>query len=399
MARVFSWKLDDYKYGYIIPPKGNGPHISKRVEDKEKLSEMAETVKGMDKETYTRLFNELNQEVYDMLHVSISGSADDYYGNESVDSNYIILTGKDGANGKSMLTEEDLKKIEKTVTEKINIAKAEINAAEKSLKAWVVNKTNSTMETSMEITQESVENMNAINQSLREQLENAESYLNTAASLFDFNGYGITRNKIVSTISNSNSALTLASVANKTASEAIDELKSVSESLSSLQNEQSILKKNIKNVNDSMLTNIGNVKQQINEIKEDVENAKMTAYSQTASTENGTLLGVGRKKMARNENSPNSIITNVVQNGDKTYTSLVKIGDENYFINVLPSGETLNDENAKDGLTLSKTGFRYLNNGAEILISDGIIRLSGKNGNGSIEINDDGVFINGKKCK
>ena len=399
MARVFSWKLDDYKYGYIIPPKGNGPHISKRVEDKGKLSEMAETVKGMDKETYTRLFNELNQEVYDMLHVSISGSADDYYGNESVDSNYIILTGKDGSNGKSVLTEEDLKKIEKTVTEKINIAKAEINAAEKSLKAWVVNKTNSTMETSMEITQESVENMNAINQSLKEKLENAENYLKTAASLFDFNGYGITRNKIVSTISNSNSALTLASVANKTASEAMEELKSVSENLSSLQSEQSTLKKNIKSINDSMLTNIGKVKQQIYEIKEDVENTKMTAYSQTESTENSTLLGIGRKKRARNENSPNSIITNVVQNGDKTYTSLVKIGDENYFINVLPSGETLNDENVKDGLTLSKTGFRYMNNGAEILISDGTIKLSGKNGNGSIEINDDGVFINGKKAK
>lgn len=399
MARVFSWKLDDYKYGYIIPPTGNGPHISERITTESLLSKMAETVKGMDKETYNRMFNELNKEVYDMFHVSISGSADDYYGNESIDSNYIILTGKDGANGKSALTEEDLKKIEKTVTEKINIAKAEINAAEKNLKAWVVNKTNSTMETSMGITQESVENMNAINQSLKEKLENAENYLKTAASLFDFNGYGITRNKIVSTISNSNSALTLASVANKTASEAMDELKSVSENLFSLQSEQSTLKKSIKSINDSMLTNIGKVKQQIYEIKEDVENAKMTAYSQTESTENSTLLGIGRKKRARNENSPNSIITNVVQNGDKTYTSLVKIGDENYFINVLPSGETLNDENVKDGLTLSKTGFRYMNNGAVILISDGTIKLSGKNGNGSIEINDDGVFINGKKAK
>ena len=76
-----------------------------------------------------------------------------------------------------------------------------------------------------------------------------------------------------------------------------------------------------------------------------------------------------------------------------------EIGNENYFINVLPSGETLTDENAKNGFTLAKNGFRYMNGGAEIIISDGTIKLSNKNGNGSIEINDDGVFINGKKSK
>lgn len=399
MARVFSWKLDDYKYGYIMPPKQNGPHISERITNETLLSKMAETVKTWDKKTYTRMFNELNQEVYDMFHVKITGSADDYYGDEHIDNNYIILTGKDGSNGNTMLTNEDLKKIEKTVTNKLNLAQSEIEAAEKSLKLWVIDKTNSSIASSMSITQESVEKMKELNNSLKEKLESAEESLRIASALFDFNGHGITREKLVKTISNANSALTLASVANTTANEAVDKLKDVSKDISSLQNEQSKLKDKVNIVNDTMLTNIGKVKQQITEMEEKIEDVKITANSQASSSANDTLLSSGKKSRKRSEESPNSVITNIVQNGDGTYTSLVKIGDENYFINVLPSGETLTDENAKNGLTLSKNGFRYMNGNSEILISDGIIKLSNKNGNGSIEINDDGVFINGKKSK
>lgn len=399
MARVFSWKLDDYKYGYIMPPKQNGPHISERITNETLLSKMAETVKTWDKKTYTRMFNELNQEVYDMFHVKIAGSADDYYGDEHIDNNYIILTGKDGSNGSTMLTNEDLKKIEKTVTNKLNLAKSEIEAAEKSLKLWVIDKTNSSIASSMSITQESVEKMKELNNSLKEKLESAEESLRIASALFDFNGHGITREKLVKTISNANSALTLASVANTTANEAVDKLKDVSKDISSLQNEQSKLKDKVNIVNDTMLTNIGKVKQQITEMEEKIEDVKMTANSNSSSLANDTLLSSGRKSRKRSEESPNSVITNIVQNGDGTYTSLVKIGNENYFINVLPSGETLTDENVKNGFTLAKNGFRYMNGGAEILISDGTIKLSNKNGNGSIEINDDGVFINGKKSK
>lgn len=399
MARVFSWKLDDYKYGYIMPPKQNGPHISERITNETLLSKMAETVKTWDKKTYTRMFNELNQEVYDMFHVKITGSADDYYGDEHIDNNYIILTGKDGSNGNTMLTNEDLKKIEKTVTNKLNLAKSEIEAAEKSLKLWVIDKTNSSIASSMSITQESVEKMKELNNSLKEKLESAEESLRIASALFDFNGHGITREKLVKTISNANSALTLASVANTTANEAVDKLKDVSKDISSLQNEQSKLKDKVNIVNDTMLTNIGKVKQQITEMEEKIEDVKMTANSNSSSSANDTLLSSGRKSRKRSEESPNSVITNIVQNGDGTYTSLVKIGNENYFINVLPSGETLTDENAKNGFTLAKNGFRYMNGGAEIIISDGTIKLSNKNGNGSIEINDDGVFINGKKSK
>ena len=399
MARVFSWKLDDYKYGYIMPPKQNGPHISERITNETLLSKMAETVKTWDKKTYTMMFNELNQEVYDMFHVKITGSVDDYYGDEHIDNNYIILTGKDGSNGSTMLTNEDLKKIEKTVTNKLNLAMSEVEAAEKSLKVWVIDKTNSSIASSMSITQESVEKMKELNNSLKEKLESAEESLRIASALFDFNGHGITREKLVKTISNANSALTLASVANTTANEAVDKLKDVSKEISSLQNEQSKLKDKVNIVNDTMLTNIGKVKQQITEMEEKIEDVKIAANSQASSSANDTLLSSGKKSRKRSEDSPNSVITNIVQNGDGTYTSLVKIGDENYFINVLPSGETLTDENAKNGLTLSKNGFRYMNGNAEILISDGIIKLSNKNGNGSIEINDDGVFINGKKSK
>ena len=398
MARVFSWKLDDYKYGYIMPPRQNGPHISERITNETLLSNMAETVKNLDKETYTRMFNELNQEVYDMFHVRITGSVDEYYGDEHLDNNYIILTGKDGSNGNMTLSKEDLKRIEKTVTDKINLAMSEINSAEKSIKSWVIDKTNSSIASSLTVTQESVEKMDKINKSLVENLENAEESLRIASALFDFNGHGITREKLITAISNSNSALTLASLAKETASEAIDRLKDVSKEISSLQNEQSKLKDKVNIVNDTMLTNIGKVKQQITEMQEEIEDVKITANSQAASSANDTLLSSG-KKSKRSGNSVNSIITNVVQNGDGTYTSLVKIGDENYFINVLPSDESFTEENAKNGFTLAKNGFRYMNGGAEILISDGIIKLSNKNGNGSIEINDDGVFINGKKSK
>lgn len=400
MARVFSWKLDDYKYGYIVPPRGDGKHISERITNDTVLSKMAQSVKTWDREKYEKMFNELNEEVFSTFHVSIPGTIDDYFGEEQLDNSYIILTGKDGANSNNCgLSEDDLKTIEKTVAKKINLAVSEIEQASNSLKTWVIDKTNSSILYSKAVTDEAIERMATINKSLADELESATESINIAASLFDFNGYGITREKLVKAIANSNSALTLASVADSKATDANEAINKITIELDSLQNEQTNLSQKIKLVNDTMLVNIGKVKQQIDVMEEEIADVKAMSYSQeSSSSQEYSLAGKGGR--SGNSYTPaNSILTNVTQNVDGSYSSLVKIGNENYFVNVLQSGQTFTEENIKDGLTLSKNGFRYINNDAEMLVSDGVIKLLNKNSHGSIEINDEGVFINGKKIE
>lgn len=391
MSRVFSWKLDDYKYGYIVPPEQNGSHISERITNNSILSRMAETVKSWDRNTYTEKFNELNNEVFTVFHVSIPGKAEDYFGDDKVDSNYIILTGKDGADNRDgNLKDEDLKKIEKAVSSKINIAMSEINGINSNLRAWVVDKTNSSIISAQTISERTIEEMTSINKELKDDLENAEESIRVAAALFDFDGNGITRDKLIGAISNSNSALTLASVANSKADSVVSQIEGISRNMDSLQNNQSNIDNRLKLVNETMLVNFGKITQKIDVLEEEVEDVKISSYETNSSTQE-TIAG-----SVRNNKSKNSVLTNVVKNGDGTHTLVINIGDENYLVNVVSKRENFSDVK-KNGITISKNGFMYANEGVEFLISDGYIKMCNKSGGGSLLINEDGVFINGVK--
>lgn len=95
-ARIISWKIDDYKYAYLV--KVGGSHISNRITDASVLAEMVKEVGGYSYSTYYNAFQEMNKELYNAYSVTVPEKIGEYYGNVKVDD-ILILTGKDGAKG------------------------------------------------------------------------------------------------------------------------------------------------------------------------------------------------------------------------------------------------------------------------------------------------------------
>lgn len=99
MARVFSWKLNDNTYGYLVDENGKeGFHIGKKMKD-EDVTTAAFTVSGYNETTYEKYFNDLQTEIAKEFHgtVIIEGTYKNYY---SVTKSIIMLTGKEGDTGK-----------------------------------------------------------------------------------------------------------------------------------------------------------------------------------------------------------------------------------------------------------------------------------------------------------
>lgn len=401
MARVFSWKLDDYKYGYIQPPNGNnGSHISDRITNDGILSQMAETVKTWDIDTYKTMFNELNEEIKNQFGTVIPGNAEDYFDDGQTNKNYIVLTGKDGSNSNSSgIKEQDLAAIENAVMSKINLAMSEINSIKNNLQTWVNDKTNSFISSANSISHDTIVAVSAMNQSLKEKLDNAEHSLSVASALFDFDNSGVNKQNLISAINKSNSAMTWAEASKIKESAMTQQISQIESTLASVQSEQNNLSSRIASTNDALMNNLGSLNRKIINLETDVVEIKEeTSSSQQASAQQEVFSSSKRKSSTKSNTSTESVSTKIIENKDGTYTTLVKVGNESYSINVYGFGSTFDDENKKEGLSLANNGFMYENNGSFISIVDGTIKLMNKNGNG-IEITNDGVFINGKKSK
>ena len=77
-ARIISWKIDDYKYAYLV--KVGGSHISNRITDASVLAEMVKEVGGYSYSTYYNAFQEMNKELYNAYSVTVPEKIGEYYG-------------------------------------------------------------------------------------------------------------------------------------------------------------------------------------------------------------------------------------------------------------------------------------------------------------------------------
>ena len=401
MGKVFSWKIDDYKYGYIKSPNGKS-HVSERITNPSIISSMADIVKSWDLNTYTENFNEMNNEILGMFGVSIPGEAADYFNEESGNKNYIVLTGKDGSSScnVSALKESDIEKISNAVNEKIGVAMSEIHSLETSLKSWVSDKTNSTVASANMISQSVISSVNTMTQEMSNKIEDAENAIQTAASLFDMNNSGVNKENLISAINNANSAMTWAISTDAKNKQTDADIKNINNNLALLTEKQNATSNMVDSVNTTIQTNIGKINAKITKLENDVTDIKeVSAYSSASeSSANKDVAlkssGVVRKIPAK---AQNEIVTNITENNDGTYTSNIKIGNESYDINIIGYGGKIDDSTNKEGLSLASNGFKYVNGGSMFSVTNGGIVLSNKDGSASIEINENGVYINGKK--
>ena len=72
---------------------------------------------------------------------------------------------------------------------------------------------------------------------------------------------------------------------------------------------------------------------------------------------------------------------------------------ESYDINIIGYGGKIDENTTHEGLSLASNGLKYINNGSLFSMTDGKILLSNSDGSASIEITENGVYINGRKQK
>lgn len=97
MAKVFSWKIDTYKYAYLYIPGKPNVHVCDRITDENTIQKMVAEVSQWSYSEAQAAFNEaaVEAEFYGKTMVWNS----DYWSDDDITTNVVILTGKDGENG------------------------------------------------------------------------------------------------------------------------------------------------------------------------------------------------------------------------------------------------------------------------------------------------------------
>lgn len=400
---VFSWKIDNSKYGYLCgpEPEKNDPMICDRITYDSTLKAISNKVSSWNIGEYTEKFNILKSQISDYTGgQTISGEATDYY-YDNGDKNYIVLTGKDGSNwcggGNSNLSQETVEEIKKYVDAKFAATKVKLDSEINALTA----KTTTQMEkvsTSLTSKIEAAEQQIAVQNSvMSNKLEAASNAISVATKIFDLESANITVDKLNKAISDSNETKVWKDAAEEKliAHDSIVEYckdrveadsvkvgklgEKIEEYKAEAYDRIALVQKEVENVNNKI-------------VKISKDNA---AISEETNAEESQALRAG---ITNNDSYISE--TETIDNGDGTFDINTTIGDETFNVKIYGYGKKLraNGNEGVNGLILANNGVKYTDkSGSFISIINGNIKLSNSNGSGKIEIKDDGVYINGVK--
>lgn len=401
-TRVFSWKITDNKYGYLyIPGKRGNELISDRITNEEILSQIAGVVGEMDISEYENKFNELNDLIYSKYRVRIPGTASEYCGDYS--KNYIILGGKDG--GTKQINEKELnnyiiRNVENAIENKLNQAKKELKLEVNNVKDITISKVNETVDNAInEIDSIKVE-IDSGNTILSEKLIAAQTHIERAADLFDFNSTGVNKENLQNAINNSSSAVTRLGFVER-------DINSLNERSDNFAHDINDLNREVETLNSGVSYVVTTVREQgetlrnvtgsVNSLMSRMAAVEEEVYEDSQIDDNEPL---SKSMPSRSAIQDNDIagIANVTDNEDGTYNAKFTVGNETFHIKLYGFGNYIKEDEFEDGLVLARNGFRYMDkSGSQISIVNGNITLSNANGTGKLEIKDDGLYINGKK--
>lgn len=391
-TRVFSWRIDDNKYGYlyISENKTGADLITDRILDESKLSEISNVVSQWDVEEYERRFNILNDAINSKYGKTIPGDYSRYINGYA--NNYIVLTGldgKDGTNGRDGWKDEEIiAKVKKAVKEEFDKSKTSLVSEADTIKDYVYGKCSATVETVKNEFKTYKNTIVAKNEELSQKLTAVTATLQTASQLFDLNGGEVTKENLKAAITKSNSAYSNVSVLSNRLNDQINVSSNLERRIGDVDSSLSVLSES---VNDRL----SSVEESIVVIDNKVKSISTKDNGQT--TENDVVASKGIIQSV--DDSENHVATTeTIDNGDGTYSVNCNIGNENYSIKIFGFGKKLKIREQEEGLVLASNGFRYKDNsGSVISMIGGNILLSNSDGSGKIEIKKDGVFINGTK--
>lgn len=212
MARVLSWKLDDYKYGYLYIP-GSSEHLSNRITDEATISLMVDEVGSWDEAKYKKAFDEMNVEIKQRYSVGLAYDSS-YYTNSSLGSNVVILTGKDGSSsgvgggntggggsGSGELSESVYDELNSYIDGELAKVEERFNKSNEAVKSYLEAKVTDTISQAKSIVSETSEELNNVRTDMEKKLGDATDAMNKAADLFNLTGEGINADTIKSVFS------------------------------------------------------------------------------------------------------------------------------------------------------------------------------------------------------
>jgi len=400
---VFSWKIDNSKYGYLCgpEPEKNDPMICDRITYDSALKAISNKVSSWNIGEYTEKFNILKTQISDYTGgQTISGEATDYY-YDNDDKNYIVLTGKDGSNwcggGNSNLSQETVEEIKKYVDAKFAATKVKLDSEINALTAKTttqIEKVSTSLTSKIEAAEQQIAVQNSV---MSNKLEAASNAISVATKIFDLESANITVDKLNKAISDSNETKVWKDAAEEKliAHDSIVEYckdrveadsvkvgklgEKIEEYKAEAYDRIALVQKEVENVNNKI-------------VKISKDNA---AISEETSAEESQALRAG---ITNNDSYISE--TETIDNGDGTFDINTTIGDETFNVKVYGYGKKLraNGNEGVNGLILANNGVKYTDkSGSFISIINGNIKLSNSNGSGKIEIKDDGVYINGVK--
>lgn len=200
-ARIISWKIDDYKYAYLV--KVGGSHISNRITDASVLADMVKTVGSYSYSTYYNAFQEMNKELYNAYSITVPEKIGEYYGNVKIDD-ILILTGKDGAKGAdgsssfpgtgsgSSIYDDFNDAIDK----KLDEIKEDIKKDNEDVKNELENKVTDTISDAKKDIEDTKKELDEVRKDLEEKLGDAKDALDKASKLFELDDENITPDTI-----------------------------------------------------------------------------------------------------------------------------------------------------------------------------------------------------------
>lgn len=400
---VFSWKIDNSKYGYLCgpEPEKNDPMICDRITYDSSLKAISNKVSSWNIGEYTEKFNILKTQISEYTGgQTISGEATDYY-YDNDDKNYIVLTGKDGSNwcggGNLNLSQETVEEIKKYVDAKFAATKVKLDSEINALTAKTttqIEKVSTSLTSKIEAAEQQIAVQNSV---MSNKLEAASNAISVATKIFDLESANITVDKLNKAISDSNETKVWKDAAEEKliAHDSIVEYckdrveadsvkvgklgEKIEEYKAEAYDRIALVQKEVENVNNKI-------------VKISKDNA---AISEETSAEESQELRAG---ITNNDSYISE--TETIDNGDGTFDINTTIGDETFNVKVYGYGKKLraNGNEGVNGLILANNGVKYTDkSGSFISIINGNIKLSNSNGSGKIEIKDDGVYINGVK--
>lgn len=204
-ARILSWKIDDYKYAYLV--KVGGSHISNRITNETLLSEMVTEVGKWEFPQYKEAFLDMNEELRKAYNITIPSDGtriDEYFGQVHT-NDILVLTGKDGAkgsNGSNGLPGTDgsgggvYDRFNDAIDKKLDEIKEDIKKDNEDVKNEIENKVTDTLSDAKKEIEDTKKELENVRKDLEEKLGNAKDALDKASKLFEMDDDNITPDAI-----------------------------------------------------------------------------------------------------------------------------------------------------------------------------------------------------------